>query len=165
MKDKFKDLDEGALYDYIYHCNAQEPSGESAFRALTVCVGWAKNPMLQRIQEIDSRIPITMIYGSRSWVDSESGWAVKDLRKDSVVDVHVVKGSGHHVYSEQASEFNTLVRRACDFADSLARQEEEAGEALRLDGDDEASTRETLARSVSVLTMKDNPPRVGVVLD
>lgn len=56
---------------------------------MTVSVGWAKNPMLERIHEIDKNIPITMIYGSRSWIDSDSGWSVKQARKESSVDVHV----------------------------------------------------------------------------
>ena len=51
--------------------------------------GWAKYPMIKRVTEIDPSIPISMIYGSRSWMDSNMGYEVKYLRNQSFVDVQV----------------------------------------------------------------------------
>ena len=33
---------------YMYHCNAQAPSGESAFHSLMSGFAWAKEPMFPR---------------------------------------------------------------------------------------------------------------------
>jgi len=61
------------LPQYIHQCNAQNPSGESAFHTMMQSFGWAKHPMIHRIKDVRSDIPITFIYGSRSWIDSSSG--------------------------------------------------------------------------------------------
>ncbi|KAH9633197.1 hypothetical protein HF086_017752 [Spodoptera exigua] len=47
--------------------------GESAFHTLMTGFGWAKNPMVRRVNELDPALPITVLYGSRSWVDNSSG--------------------------------------------------------------------------------------------
>ena len=44
---------------------------------MTIPFGWAKYPMM------------TVIYGSRSWVDSGIGYEIKYLRNESYVDVQV----------------------------------------------------------------------------
>lgn len=52
LGDKFTEIsddDSAPIYDYIYHCNAQKPSGEIGFKNLTVKMGFAKYPMLERI--------------------------------------------------------------------------------------------------------------------
>ena len=51
--------------------------------------GWAKYQMIRRIPEVDAGIPITMIYGSRSWMDSNIGYEIKYVRNQSFVDVQV----------------------------------------------------------------------------
>uniref|UniRef100_A0A3Q0S4S6 1-acylglycerol-3-phosphate O-acyltransferase ABHD5 n=1 Tax=Amphilophus citrinellus TaxID=61819 RepID=A0A3Q0S4S6_AMPCI len=60
--------------DYIYHLNAQSPSGETAFKNMTIPYGWAKRPMLDRIGQVRADIPISFIYGSRSSIDCDSGY-------------------------------------------------------------------------------------------
>lgn len=64
-------------------------SGEGAFRTLALPLGWAKRPMIQRIGDIEKELPITFIYGSRTWMDRECGNQSKYLRPDSRVDVEV----------------------------------------------------------------------------
>ncbi|XP_033754368.1 (Lyso)-N-acylphosphatidylethanolamine lipase-like [Pecten maximus] len=118
LKLRFSEEDEDdTIFDYIYHCNAQTPSGETAFKTMTQGIGWAKRPMIHRVTDISNDIPITMIYGAKSWMDSNTGNLVKYLRNTSYVDVQVVKGAGHHVYADQPAPFNTLVAQICDMVD------------------------------------------------
>lgn len=105
--------------DYIYHCNAQTPSGESAFKSMTLRLGWAKDPMLPRIINLPKEVPITFIYGAMSWIDSASGILVKEARKDSYVDVKLIDGAGHHVYADSAEVFNSLVNSVCRATDKM----------------------------------------------
>jgi len=103
--------------EYIYHCNAQKPSGESAFHAMMASFGWAKFPMIHRIPALRNDVPITFIYGARSWIDRKPGEFIQELRKDSFVDIHILRGAGHHVYADRCDEFNSLVLNASKAAD------------------------------------------------
>lgn len=51
--------------------------------------GWAKNPMLNRIHEVRNDKSITLLYGSRSWIDKSSWDLVKKARGSSFVNVQV----------------------------------------------------------------------------
>lgn len=62
-------------------------SGETAFRNMTIPYGWAKRPMLERIGQVQADIPVSFIYGSRSNIDSESGYAFKKTRPDVEIRV------------------------------------------------------------------------------
>ena len=64
--------------------------GESAFHAMMQGFGWAKNPIVKRIDQLDSKIPITLLYGSRSWVDNSAGERIKQVRSSSYVNVQVM---------------------------------------------------------------------------
>lgn len=103
--------EEGLISQYIYQCNSQTPryvsisiiiklidcfsfmyyffSGESAFRCMMFGLAWAKNPMVKRIDSMNKNIPITLLYGSRTWVDNTAGQIVKEKRIDSYVKVQV----------------------------------------------------------------------------
>ena len=70
--------------------------------------------MIHRVKEIDSKIPMTVLYGSRSWMDSSSGYNIKYLRDKSYVDVQIIKGAGHHIYANRPVEFNVCVNDVCD---------------------------------------------------
>lgn len=56
------------------------PSGEVGFRAMAESLGWAKRPMLHRVHMLPPTLPVTMLYGARSWVDSSSGDEVVHIR-------------------------------------------------------------------------------------
>lgn len=58
--------------------------GESAFTALVTGFGWAKNPMINRVQYLDKRLPITFIYGQNTWMDKSVGEMVKKERPNYV---------------------------------------------------------------------------------
>ncbi|TNN23440.1 1-acylglycerol-3-phosphate O-acyltransferase ABHD5 [Liparis tanakae] len=49
---------------------------------MTIPYGWAKRPMLERIGQVQADIPVSFIYGSRSSIDSDSGYAFKKTRPD-----------------------------------------------------------------------------------
>lgn len=107
------DESDDTIFNYIYHCNAQKPSGETAFKNMNVSYGWAKFPMIDRISDVDKNIPITMIHGSESWISVESSYQTKYLRKDSFVDIRIILDAGHHVYADQPDNFNKLVDKIC----------------------------------------------------
>ena len=105
-------------FDSILHLLIYFPlsfySGETAFRSLSIPYGWAKYPMIHRVKEINASIPMTILYGSRSWMDSSSGHTIKYLREKSPVDIQIIKGAGHHIYADRPVEFNTCVNAVCD---------------------------------------------------
>ena len=119
--------------------------GESAFHAMMKSFGWAKYPMLHRISALRSDVPITFIYGARSWIDRQPGQIIKEMRTNShPVEIWVIQGAGHHVYgkycvliyisrknvyfifnsADKCDEFNSLVLRACQ---SVERDEQNPG--------------------------------------
>ncbi|XP_073848991.1 pummelig isoform X2 [Musca autumnalis] len=108
------DDDINLIPQYIHQCNAQYPSGESAFHTMMESFGWAKHPMIHRIKDVRHDIPMTFIYGTRSWIDSSSGEKIKAQRGDSTVDIKVVNGAGHHVYADKPEIFNRYVNETCD---------------------------------------------------
>uniref|UniRef100_A0A2K6Q2Y6 AB hydrolase-1 domain-containing protein n=1 Tax=Rhinopithecus roxellana TaxID=61622 RepID=A0A2K6Q2Y6_RHIRO len=53
FKHKFADFfEDDTISEYIYHCNAQNPSGKTVFKAMMESFGWAQHPMLERIHLI-----------------------------------------------------------------------------------------------------------------
>ncbi|XP_077362763.1 1-acylglycerol-3-phosphate O-acyltransferase ABHD5 isoform X1 [Festucalex cinctus] len=110
FKQKYSSVfDDNTVANYIYHLNAQTPSGETAFRNMTIPYGWAKRPMLERIGQVQAGIPISFIYGSRSSIDSASGYAFKKIRPE--VGITVIRGAGHYVFADQPEDFNQTVLR------------------------------------------------------
>ncbi|KAJ3598475.1 hypothetical protein NHX12_001985 [Muraenolepis orangiensis] len=100
---------DNTVSEYIYHLNVQTPSGETAFRNMTVPYSWAKRPMLQRVGSLRPDVPITVVYGSRSSIDGHSGSTVKEMRPGS----HKIRGAGHYVYADQPADFNKKVLEVC----------------------------------------------------
>ncbi|KAG5321818.1 ABHD4 protein, partial [Acromyrmex heyeri] len=111
--------DTAVISQYIHQCNAQTPSGESAFHAMMHGFGWAKNPIVKRMDKLNDNIPITLLYGSRSWVDNSAGETIKQYRSSSYVNVQVITGAGHHVYADKNETFNKYVLEACALTDSI----------------------------------------------
>ncbi|EFA06792.2 (Lyso)-N-acylphosphatidylethanolamine lipase isoform X1 [Tribolium castaneum] len=106
---------------YIYQCNSQTPSGESAFHSMMSGFGWAKNPMVNRIDKMRKDISITLLYGSRSWIDHSAAEIIKFKRIDSYFKLQVITGAGHHVYADKPEAFNQIVLDACAHADNLGK--------------------------------------------
>lgn len=64
-------------------------SGESGFHAMMSGFGWAKNPMVRRIDNLDSKIPITLLWGSKTWIDHSAEEIIRTKRYDSYVNLKV----------------------------------------------------------------------------
>lgn len=99
--------------NYIYHCNAQTATGESAFKALALPYGWPKNPLIHRLMDLHESVTLTFIYGSRSWIDKTPGEFLRDCMRPNRVTVNEIEGSGHHVYADKYNEFNDIVVDVC----------------------------------------------------
>ncbi|KAK9513251.1 hypothetical protein VZT92_026799 [Zoarces viviparus] len=118
FKRKFSSMfADNTVAEYIYHLNVQTPSGETAFKNMTVNYSWAVRPMLQRMDQLQPKIPITIIHGSRSSIDSNLGRTIKDMRPHSRVENITIRGAGHYVYADQPEDFNHRVLEACDEVD------------------------------------------------
>ncbi|KAB5546676.1 hypothetical protein PHYPO_G00074770 [Pangasianodon hypophthalmus] len=118
FKRNFEDLfQDDTIMEYIYHCNAQTPSGEVGFRAMSVSLLWAKKPMLDRVHLLPPDLPVTLVYGGQSWMDSATGEQVARLRPNSYTHTVVVEGAPHHVYADKPEAFNAVVQSICDTVD------------------------------------------------
>ncbi|XP_055639008.1 (Lyso)-N-acylphosphatidylethanolamine lipase isoform X2 [Toxorhynchites rutilus septentrionalis] len=104
--------------NYIHQCNAQKPTGESAFHTMMQDFAWAKHPMLNRIQDLKNTVPITFIYGANSWLRNNSGEKVKQIRQETYVNVKYIEGAGHHIYADGGEMFNKLVNEACNICET-----------------------------------------------
>ena len=61
------------IANYIYHCNVQNPTGETAFSNICSPLGWPRFGMLSKADEVPESLRITFIYGEDSWSDKEAG--------------------------------------------------------------------------------------------
>lgn len=119
IQDKFSDvLTDNTITNYIYHCNARKPSGEVAFKSLSLGPFiWAKNPMINRLEMLPKEIPISILYGSDSWMDKTAGYLIQSSRDPSYVSVQKIPDAGHHVYADRSDIFNAVVTEICKAAD------------------------------------------------
>lgn len=96
---KFADIGaaEEHVFGYLYHLNAQAPSGELGFTTMSASFAWAKRPFDRRIMHLSPELPITVLSGSHTWMDRSVGQRIQSLRPN--VQVHILPASGHHVYA------------------------------------------------------------------
>ena len=80
-------------------------------------IAYAKRPMLNRLDTLSSTVPISMLYGTRSWFDNSTGEKVYSMRPNSFVDVHYIKGAGHHIHAELPEIFNRVINGICEMVD------------------------------------------------
>jgi len=110
LPEKFKHVvqDTSIITKYIYHCNAQEPSGELAFAELQIPIGWSKRPLVHRFKDIPSSIPVVAVYGQHSWMNPRRGYYAL-LNVPGRMDFIVIPEAGHHIYIDDAPYFNKVV--------------------------------------------------------
>ncbi|KAH1007999.1 hypothetical protein HUJ04_005158 [Dendroctonus ponderosae] len=107
------------ITEYIYQCNSQYPSGETAFHSFLKDVGWAKNPMIHRFDLLHEDVPITIMYGEDSWIDPQPGLILHETRgHKSYINIDIIASAGHHIYSDQPDMFNKFVQDACTLVDN-----------------------------------------------
>ena len=75
--------------------------------------------MIHRVTDIDENVPMTVLFGSRSWMETTSGYTIKYLRKNSYVAVEIINGAGHHIYADKPKEFNDVIKKTCYDIDTL----------------------------------------------
>jgi len=103
-----------AMLEYIYHCNAQTPTGEDAFRNMNVLLMWAKSPMVKRVKDLPDDVPMTVMYGSSTFFDHRTAYEIKCTRKNSKVKVCIVKDAGHDIHVDNAAEFNRILKETLE---------------------------------------------------
>jgi len=101
--------------DYLFHCNGQNPAGETAFSRVMNDFFWAKTPVLPRLEQANNQVPITFLYGSDSWI-SRMKSEEDDPPGSSIPhsSVQFIEDAGHHVYADRADLFNQAVRKALE---------------------------------------------------
>lgn len=116
LGEKFEsaEMKKNAAMSYIYHCNAQKPSGERAFKHLTQKIGYAKNPMICRIGNLNADIPLSFMYGDQTWMDKSCGPKVKDTLQEGQTELYEIEDAGHHVYADQPERFLEIINFICD---------------------------------------------------
>eukprot|EP00731_Ephydatia_muelleri_P028863 Em0020g507a len=102
---------------YLYHCNAQTPSGEAGYYHMQYLYGWAKCPILPRIDQLRDSIGITLIKGSHSWLDNEHTIDHIQLKRPAAYFASHTVHAGHHLYAEKNISFNILVKSTCVIID------------------------------------------------
>lgn len=112
--------DQQVIAQYIHQCNSNHnPTGEEAFKNLLEGGPWAKHPMAERLLTgMAADIPITFLYGAKSWMNNTYGVIIQDARTDSYTHIEDVAFAGHHVYSDNALDFNQFVIDACQILKS-----------------------------------------------
>jgi pimeloyl-ACP methyl ester carboxylesterase len=106
---KFSHLyNDNTVINYVYHCLAQNPSGEKAFFACTEPIAWAKKPLCKSLPNLSENIPSLFIYGEDSWMDPNAGFEVS--RKLRGPTEFVILPGDHHVYCESYELMNKIVK-------------------------------------------------------
>lgn len=108
--------DPSVIATYIHQCNTDNPSGEYAFKKLLHGGPWAKYPIGERMKEnLSPDIPVTFVYGAQSWMNNTYGLIIQESRPvSSYTHIEHVENAGHHVYADNASDFNEYVLSACE---------------------------------------------------
>lgn len=108
-------VDPATFSQYIYHSNNNNnPSGEAAFHRMTVVGPWPLHPIGERLKKsLDEEIPVTFMYGANTWINNIYAKIIKEQRKNSYTNLIIVEDAGHHIYTDNAPEFNRLVLDAC----------------------------------------------------
>ncbi|VDM73010.1 unnamed protein product, partial [Strongylus vulgaris] len=58
---------------------------------------------------IDNSVPVTFIYGSKSWIDPGPAFDIQ-AQRNGYVDVQIIRGAGHHVYADSPIAFNKVLQ-------------------------------------------------------
>jgi len=99
------------ISSYLFHCNAHNPTGESAFHRLMSGFGWANNPIMPRLKHLDSEVQLRVLYGSKTWMTHLQKSDFDEKGVTANVEVDYIEDAGHHIYADQYESFNTKVNQ------------------------------------------------------
>ena len=76
--------------------------------------GWAKNCMVNRIQDLDASVPMSLIYGGSTWLQHVPEEVLVAARPSGAqTKVYILPEAGHHVYVDSMRLFNGIVNSIC----------------------------------------------------
>lgn len=110
------DEDLRTLHAYCYDIFTSRGSSEYCLAHLLAPFGYARLPMVHRIDRLPKTLPVTFIYGEQGidWMDERGGQdSVQRLAKagNPHARCFAVPHAGHHVYLDNPNAFNTLLGR------------------------------------------------------
>lgn len=115
------------LHDYAYSLFRQKGSGEYALPYLLAPGAYARNPVINRIQEVgrgiikpetdgvaavrETGIPVVLMYGQHDWMDVAGGYAAEEKIKQRVVKA-LTTGTEEEKKNENGSAKVLIVKNA-----------------------------------------------------
>lgn len=95
-------------------------------------IAFPKHPMIDRVHTLHKQVPVTVLYGTDSWMDKSPGPIIKEIRPNSYVHIEVgpnilnsriffqhffclqfIPDAGHHINADQPEIFNKCVTEVC----------------------------------------------------
>ncbi|KAL7412599.1 Alpha/Beta hydrolase protein [Mrakia frigida] len=107
-EDKVQDM-----YAYIYSMLRLKGSGEYCISSILAPGAVARLPMAARMDDI--KIPVLFLFGEKDWMDPKGGYEACERMKlngNENVETIIVEEAGHHVYLDNPTKFNAILRRA-----------------------------------------------------
>ena len=78
--------------------------------------------MFNRIGDLNPDIPISALYGSKSWMAKLFDFNLLNfIREVGYIDIQVIEDAGHHIYADQVDDFNESVNRICDLTEENSK--------------------------------------------
>ncbi|SNX88034.1 related to CLD1 - mitochondrial cardiolipin-specific phospholipase [Melanopsichium pennsylvanicum] len=112
-----------SLHAYCQSIFLSKGSGEYCLAHILAPGAYARRPMVDRIEGL--KMPMSFLYGENDWMDVRGGKeAVKRLRKrgNTKTNCFVVPNSGHHIYLDNPSPYNSLIASIlCGEADQQSK--------------------------------------------
>ena len=108
--------DSKEILNYAYHSNANRPSGETVFKQLLRSDLSAKRPIMLRVNELNPKIKLNFLYASGSWLYREKEDAIRKALPNHQIDYKIIQNAGHHLYSDNAEEFNDAINMLEDLS-------------------------------------------------
>ena len=66
---------------------------------------WAKDPLVKRLPQLESKLEVRIIYGDDSWINPK----LTDSEVADNVIIHTIPDATHHVYADQYELFNEIL--------------------------------------------------------
>ena len=71
----------------------------------------ATRPIIQRADELNKDIKLNFLYANQSWLFREEEETLKTLFPNHKLDYKVLDNAGHHLYSDNAPDFNGYINK------------------------------------------------------